>query len=148
MPVSDGTIPGKPVRPRHAIDGNAILVYRGEKVYVAQDKPGAIDRIAQLPDVRRLPQEEAVDFEATLPGGGARSSHGHPRPGQAIWKDTSDSVGLGDVVSWLTSTLGIRECDACSQRKKRLNKFSVWRSGKGYGGKGAARPSGRFSARS
>jgi hypothetical protein len=131
MPVVEGTIPGEPVRPRHAIDGNAVLVYRGEKVYVALDKPGIIDGIARLPDVRRLAPDEAVKFEATLPGGGAFASHGYPHSGHAIRKETRDRAGLGDMVSWLTSTLGIQECGACSQRKKRLNKISVWRSEKG-----------------
>jgi hypothetical protein len=126
MPVSDGTIVGEPVRPRHAIEGNALLVYRGEKVYAALEEPGVVDRITQLPDVRRLSPDEAINFEATLPGGGA-ASHGQIRSGQAVLVERSGRVGLGNVVSWLTSKLGIQECDACSQRKRRFNKVTVWR---------------------
>jgi hypothetical protein len=127
MPVSGGAIPEEPVRPKHRIDGDALLVYRGEKVYAAPVAPGVADRIAQLPDVRRLPLDEAIKFEATLPGKGAFPMHGHTRA-QGVRVSTSGRLGLGDMVRWLTSTLHIQECSACNQRKKSFNKVTVWRS--------------------
>jgi hypothetical protein len=132
MPVSDGTIPSEHVRPMHVIQGSALLVYRGEKVYAALDEPGVVDRIAQLPDVRRLTPDEAVSLEATLPGGGMLPSHRHTaRPGHAVLAERSGRVGLGDVIGWLTRTLRIQECGPCSQRKKRLNRITIWRQRKG-----------------
>jgi hypothetical protein len=131
MPVSGGTRLNEPVRPRHAIEGDALLVYRGAKVYAALAEPGIVDRIAQLPDVRRLAPDEAVRFEATLPGRGAFPMHGHTRAAHGVRGETSGGLRLGDVVSWFTRTLHIRECGACSQRRKRLNKLTVRRSTKG-----------------
>ena len=128
MPVWDSTTPGGRLRPRHAIEGNALLVYRGEKVYAAPEEPGVLDRIAQLPDVRRLTRDEAANFETTLPGGGSPGSHGHVPPGPTALVQPSGRVGLGDAVSWLTSTLGMHECGACRERKKRLNRIAIWRS--------------------
>jgi hypothetical protein len=54
MPVSEGTVFGEPMRPIHTFEGNALIVYRGEKAYVSVDEPGLVDRIVQLPRVRRL----------------------------------------------------------------------------------------------
>jgi hypothetical protein len=130
MPVSDRATPGDPTRPRYAIEGSALLVYRGERVYVALDELDVIDRISQLPGVHRLSADEAASLEATLPGSGAFANHGHMRSNHAEEEKTNE-VGLGDAVSWLTNTLGIHECGACSERKKKLNKLTIWRSAKG-----------------
>jgi hypothetical protein len=131
MPVSDRATPGDPIRPRYAIEGSALLVYRGERVYVALDELDVIHRISQLPDVHRLSADEAASFEATLPGSGAFANHGHMGPNHHAEEEKTNEVGLGDVVSWLTNTLGIHECSACSERKKKLNKLTIWRSAEG-----------------
>lgn len=127
MPVSDPVVVGDAVRPRHEIEGNVLLVYRGEKVYVTADEPNIIDRIAGLPDVRVLAPDEAVNFEATLPGAAALTGRRNTHLGQAGRAATEGRVGLGDVVSWLTGTLRMHECRACSQRRKTLNKIAVRR---------------------
>jgi hypothetical protein len=36
------------------------------------------------------------------------------------------SSGLGDLISKVTKTLGIEECDGCEERKKKLNKRFSW----------------------
>jgi hypothetical protein len=131
MPVSGGTQLNEPVRPRHAIEGDALLVYRGEKVYAALAEPGMVDRIAKLPDVRRLAPDEAVEFEATLPGTGAFPMQGHTRAAQGVVAEASGHRGLGDVISWFTSKLHIQECSACKQRRRRLNRLTSWRPPKG-----------------
>lgn len=119
MPVSAGSSRDEPVRPQHPIEGRALLVYRGEKVYVAPEEPAVVDRVARLPDVRRLARDEAVEFEATLPGQGAFPAK------------TSGHIGLGDAIAWLTGRLHIQECSACRRRKNWLNSVIAWRSGTG-----------------
>ena len=127
MPVSDTAVAGEPVRPRHEIEGNALLVYRGEKVYVTTDEPNVNDRIAGLPDIRVLSPDEAANLEATLPGAGAFTRSRNTHLGQAARASTDGRLGLGDVVSWLTGILRIHECGACSKRRTTLNKIAVWR---------------------
>ena len=126
MPVSEDTLQGKPARPRHTIDGSALLVYRGDKVYVAVRETGAADTLLRQSDVRRLPADEAQRIEDSLPGIGAAKLHSLGVP-----SDDSQSrhgrLGLGDLVSRFTSRLGIPECDACGRRKKKLNALTVWR---------------------
>jgi hypothetical protein len=129
MPVSDDASLGGTVRPRHAIEGNALLVYRGDKVYAALNERGVADRIAELPDVRRLSQEEAGTLEATLPGRDAFASYpGYPRPDRDVVVDWPGRVGLGDVVGWLARALGMRECGTCNQRREALNRVKLWHS--------------------
>ncbi len=36
------------------------------------------------------------------------------------------SSGLGDVISKITKTLGIKECSGCEERKKKMNKAFGW----------------------
>lgn len=129
MPVSEDTLQGKPARPRHAIEGSALLVYRGDKVYVAVQETGAADTLLRQPDVRQLPADEAQRIEDSLPGIGAAKLHSLSVP-----SDDSQSryrrLGLGDLVSRVTSRLGIPECDACGRRKKKLNALTIWRPGR------------------
>jgi hypothetical protein len=126
MPVSDSTTPGEPLRPRHSIEGNALLIYRGDRVYAALE-PRVIDRLARLSDVRRLTPGEASNLEATLPGGRDSVTNRHKHPRQ-VAEDESAPPGLGDAVSWLTSRMGIQECDGCNRRRKKLNKIAIRRS--------------------
>jgi hypothetical protein len=116
MPVSAGTQANGPVRPKYAIEGDALLVYRGEKVYAAPLDRAMVDRVAEFPDVRRLAPDEAIEFEAGLPGPGAF------RTGE------SERRGLGDLVGWFATKLHIRECGACGERRKRLNQLTARRS--------------------
>lgn len=130
MPVSEDTSPGKPTRPRHTIKGNALLVYRNDKVYVALKEAEAADTLLLQSDVRQLTADEAQRIEESLPGIGAARLH-------SLGARSADSqsrhgrLGLGDLVSWVTSRLGIRECDACGRRKKRLNSLTIWRTRRG-----------------
>lgn len=39
---------------------------------------------------------------------------------------TLDKAGLGDLVSSITQTLGIPECEPCARRKEALNKMFPW----------------------
>jgi len=125
MPVSDSTTSEEPLRPRYPIEGNALLIYRGDRVYAALE-PKVVDRFTQLPNVRRLTSDEASNLEATLPGGGGSLTDRHMHPSQAAVDESSGHLGLGDAVSWLTSRMGIQECGACNRRRKKLNKIAIW----------------------
>jgi hypothetical protein len=130
MPVSEDTPQGKPARPRHMINGNALLVYRNDKVYVAVREAAAMEALLQQSDVRQLTADEAQRIEESLPGIGAARL-------DSLGASSADSqskyrrLGLGDLVSRVTSRLGIRECDACGRRKTRLNSLTVWRTRRG-----------------
>lgn len=127
MPVSEDTPQGKPARPRHMINGNALLVYRTDKVYVAVKEAEAADTLLRQSDVRQLTADEAQRIEESLPGIGAARLHSlGARPADS--QNGYRRLGLGDLVSRVTSRLGIRECDACGRRKKRLNSLTIWRT--------------------
>lgn len=130
MPVSEDTLQGKPAHPRHMIEGNALLVYRGDKVYAAVRETGAADTLLRQPDVRRLTADEAQRIEDSLPGIGAARLHSLDAPSPDS-QNRYRRLGLGDLVSRVTNGLGIPECDACGQRKKRLNSLTVWRTRRG-----------------
>ncbi len=127
MPVSEDTLQGKPAHPKHMIEGNALLVYRGDKVYVAVRETEAADTLLRQSDVRRLTADEAQRIEDSMPGMGAARLHSLGAP-SADSQSRSRRLGLGDLVSRVTSGLGIPECDACGRRKKRLNGLTVWRT--------------------
>lgn len=126
MPVSEDTLQGKPARPRHTIEGNALLIYRGDKVYVAVRETGAADTLLRQSDVRRLPADEAQRIEDSLPGIGAAKLYSLGVPSDDP-QSRYRRLGLGDLVSRVTSRLGIPECDACGRRKKKLNALTIWR---------------------
>jgi hypothetical protein len=42
------TTPGEPVQPKHPIETNAFLVYRGQSVYAALEENDVLDRIARF----------------------------------------------------------------------------------------------------
>jgi hypothetical protein len=125
MPALAGAAVGEPARPKHPIQGTAVLVYRGERVYVALEEPDMLRRIARLPDVRCLAPDEAAEFEATLPRQLALVTQERARSHHAARLNRRGRVGLGDVVQWLTGALRIQECGACGQRKKKLNAFTI-----------------------
>jgi hypothetical protein len=127
MPVSEDTLQGKPARPKHMIKGNALLVYRNDKVYVAVRETDTVDSLLRQSDVRQLTADEAHRIEDSLPGIGAaklNSLGASPADSHSRYR----RLGLGDLVSRVTSRLGIPECDACGRRKKRLNGLTVWRT--------------------
>jgi hypothetical protein len=39
---------------------------------------------------------------------------------------TSEEVGLGDVIKRATSAVGVKPCDACQERARRLNRWMVF----------------------
>lgn len=127
MPVTGGAVANDPVRPVHEIGGSALLVYRGDRVYVTVDDPDLINRFTALPDVRVLSPDEVGDFEATLPGAGAFTGRRGARLDRADSAVKDGRLGLGDMISWLAGRLRIRECRACSQRRKTLNRVVSWR---------------------
>jgi hypothetical protein len=119
MPVDGGS--ESATRPKHAIEGNALILYRGRTAYVATQDEHAIASLLQKRDVRRLTRVEVEAIEASLPGNGAaklQSLGSH--------SSTNQQVGLGDVIHWMTARLGIPECDSCMQRKERLNRVTIW----------------------
>lgn len=101
---------------KYPLEGNALVLYRGETAYVALEDRTAQDEVARHPDVHVLTDSESREFEESLPFPVAPVD---PFPDRA--------VRLGDVVSWLTARLRIRECAGCRRRKRRLNEIIVWR---------------------
>ena len=100
-------------RPKYEPEANAFVVHRGNQAYVSLDDETAAAALARHPDVHVLAEDEVLAFEADLP---------FPMPPAA-----PRTVGLGDVISRLTRTLGIRECGDCRRRRERFNKITVWR---------------------
>jgi hypothetical protein len=127
MPVLQSVTSGGVARPRYAVEGNALLVYRGDKVFVATKEETVTADLMQKEGVRTLTQGEVQAIEATLPGVGASrlDGLGADRTDVAVKRNV---LLLGDLISWLTSKLGIPECSACSRRKQRLNRYAVWRT--------------------
>ena len=41
---------------------------------------------------------------------------------------TDDEVGLGDVIKYATSLIGIQPCDTCARRAAMLNRWMVFSS--------------------
>lgn len=125
MPVVAGPNPRTAARPKYSIEGNALLIHRGEVVYAALEDPGVVERITQLPDVRRLTPNEVTQLEAGFPNHGRLPAQFHSDSADDLY---SGRVGLGDIVSQLTSLFGIKECGACARRRRTLNRATVWRS--------------------
>jgi hypothetical protein len=118
MPAEGGDLPGDEQRPKYPIEGRAVLVYRGSKVYVGGERDAPWGELASLPDVRELTVDEIVAFELSLP---------FPLPSFGAHLDVhAGRVGLGDVVSWLAGKLGFQDCHACRERRRWLNRMVVW----------------------
>jgi len=127
MPVvSNPALLGGSARPQYDVPGNAILVYRGEKVYVASQSERAAEELGQLVGVRQLSVDEARVLEASLPGVGIARLHSLGSDSHSM-SSTGKRLRLGDAVTWITRRLGIQECDACRQRKEKLNRIAWWR---------------------
>jgi hypothetical protein len=102
--------------PKYPFEGSALILYRGVTAYVALEDRAAQDEVARHPDVRVLTDSESREFEESLPFPVAPVDPSPDRP-----------VGLGDVLSWFTRRLRIRECAGCGRRRRRLNEIVVWR---------------------
>jgi hypothetical protein len=114
-------------RPSHPIGGNAVLVYRGEHVFVAVDEAAVAD-LERYPDVRRLSRAESAELEATLPGGGLPATRANQSRVDGRRAERGGRLGLGDLVAWITRRLGVPECAGCSKRRRRLNRIALWRT--------------------
>ena len=114
MPALDGGTAA--TRPKYPLEGNAFVVYRGAEAYVALEDRAVQDEIVRHVDVRLLSDGEGLAFEQSL-----------PFPIAPVDRSADRRIGLGDVVSWFTRRLGIRECTGCRRRKRRMNRVVVWR---------------------
>jgi hypothetical protein len=113
MPALEGGTAA--VHLKYPLEGNALVLYRGETAYVALEDRTAQDKVVRHPDVHLLTDRESREFEESL-----------PFPAVPLDPAPDGAVRLGDVVSWLTTRLRIRECADCRRRKRRLNKIGVW----------------------
>jgi hypothetical protein len=102
-------------------EANVLVIYRENTAFVAFDSESAGARLLRHPDVRALDEEEARDFEESLP-----VSLPPPQP-------HARRVGLGDVISYVAGKARIQECGGCRARRTWLNRIPVWGwwSGKG-----------------
>lgn len=110
MPAVDGGTMS--ARPKYALDASAFVIYQGGDAYVALKSRRHRQRLLKNPDVRLLRGAYAEAFEDSLPF--------------PVQRAASQSIGLGDLVSWVASRVGIRECEPCRRRKVRLNEVRVW----------------------
>ena len=120
MPAVRSETESNRVQPKYPVETKALLIYRAEKVYIAFDEGLVQKEVEQFEDCRRLTTNEAIELEESLP---------FPIPSENVNHNHAPekrSVGLGDIVSWLTRKLGIEECSACSSRKRSLNRVAVW----------------------
>lgn len=120
IPTVESEAPDSPVRPKYPIQGKAFLVHKGGKIYVVFQDDLACQEMVKQAGCRRLTPSEAYAFEESLL---------FPLPSLLFpdnYTNKNRSVGLGDVVAWLTRRAGVAECRACQQRKRWLNGITVW----------------------
>lgn len=119
MPVVGGESPDDPLRPKYPIVGNATLVYHGQHVFISFKDGDDIQQVAKLQETIRLTPNELRDLDDSLP---------FPLPSfEPKHKDPPKLIGLGDVVAWLASKIGFKECEGCRKRKNWLNRLVIWR---------------------
>lgn len=120
MPAVQSETEKDRVQPKYPVLTNALLMYKEEKVYILFEEENAREQVEQYTDCRRLTPNEAIALEESLPfpvhSEVFHHSHTHEKK----------SLGLGDIVAWLTRKVGIEECGGCRSRKMRLNKLVVW----------------------
>ena len=117
---SGDTADPRPVQ--FAMDGEAFLVHHEGMIYAAVADRTVADMLAGRDDCRRLSEAEARAFESGLP---------FAIP-ELLFSDelsppVSERIGLGNVVAAVTRWLGIATCEACSRRRRILNRIVVWR---------------------
>lgn len=127
MPVERWNVAGRiSTQPQYPVEGSALMVYRGDKVYVASQAYQVAEGLGRREGVRQLTVDEARQLEVGLPGIGiARLEDLGSYPPQST--DTTKQLLLGDFISWVLRRLGIQECNACSQRKQKLNRIALWK---------------------
>lgn len=101
-------------RPKYELEADALVIYRGDAVFVALQDEAVQENLVRHVDVRALSDEEGREFEASLPVPLAPPE----RP--------TGRIGLGDLVSWFARRVGIRECAGCRKRRRGLNRIPVW----------------------
>lgn len=120
MPAGEASGAG----PAYPVDASAVLVHRGNKVYVLFDDPTAQAEALEGPDARPLSMEEMWQVESDMPGTflGALLSQTSERHAA----ERRGPLRLGDFIHRVAIALRIKECEACSRRRQRLNRFIVW----------------------
>jgi hypothetical protein len=121
MPAVGGDSLEDAARPKYPVVGNALLVYRGDKVYIAVENNSVPTEMMKQPETRHLNSKEALQLEESL-------SFPLPVdfPSQQIPMNHVGKFGLGDLVAWFTHKLGITECAGCQKRHKWLNRVTIW----------------------
>jgi len=128
MPVAYSDDPGQSVKPKYAIEGSAVVLYKKDRAYVGTGA-GTASALLTHPDVIPISPEARDRLEkASLVNPSAvehllkrRDRRGHPVVRAA------DRIGLGDAVSAMAHRLGISECSACARRRAILNRLTVRR---------------------
>jgi hypothetical protein len=122
--VANGSDFGR-LRPKYSVGSRAILVYRGEKVYVLLGDETARPELEGHSDVRRLLGKEAQGLEGKYPflplltRDVLDPSRGRPDGAGGV-------LLLGDVIARLAKILGIIECEPCRKRRKLFNRLPLW----------------------
>jgi len=105
-------------RLKYSVDSDALIVYRGDSAYVRFANAATSRPVAQYSDVRVLDEDEARQFETSLP---------FLAPAPASDKKARRVLRLGDALSSLTKLFRMNECGGCQRRRSRLNRIVLWR---------------------
>lgn len=117
MPVVRAGEPDGRVRPKYPVETNATIIHKDGKVYIDFEDESAREEALKQPDCLRLTLTEGQELEETFPFPIVSPARRH--------SDEKGPLGLGDVVAWVTSKLGIEECPGCKKRKGWLNRHVV-----------------------
>ena len=117
MPVVGNGTPDSRVRPKYPVETNATIVHKDGKVYIDFEDENAREEALKQPDCRRLTLAEGHELEENVPFPIASPARRH--------SDEKRPLGLGDVVAWVTSKLGIEKCPGCKRREGWLNRHVV-----------------------
>jgi hypothetical protein len=101
-------------RLKYDLEASALVIYRGDKAFVAFEDEAVPEQLLGHSDVRALSDDDARRFEESLPVPIAPPQRRTRR------------AGLGDLISWAARGMGLRECAGCGRRRERLNKIPVW----------------------
>ncbi len=125
MPVAANDEGSHQDRPKYPIETSALLLYRGEMVYVPTRDKAIQGKALRHPDVRLLSKDEVRDMEATLKFPISLIDDA----AFAAQKDLLSrhtQVRLGDLVAWSTHKFRLNECHACRMRRTWLNRVVIW----------------------
>jgi hypothetical protein len=106
------------VRPKYAVTGDALIVYRGTQTYVALAH-GQNDGLLIHPDVSTVTPSEAVRLALPRMTSGT-AQHRNDATSR------SRRIGVGDLVAFATRVMGLTECGSCRRRHDALNRFPLW----------------------